>query len=230
MNNLCVVARYHEDINWLKEVKCDHLIYNKGDDFPFEFDKIDIPNIGREAETYIRACAEFYDKFSHYDYVFFLQGHPFDSNHDIIDDINNFIPTDKIMPMSDLPRNFRNFKNDFAHGYDLAVINKLLGGNLFDNGDVYLEGAIKCHLLCYILKIHNTDAEWWCGNAQYAVHTSKILNKSLKWWRDTLKVAHFVEYNTPESLGHVCEFLWPKIFEYSDYLDDCLKGKFRGKI
>lgn len=49
---LVVIARYDEDLDWVKNLKECVLIYNKGNDFPYDFPRIDVPNKGREAETY----------------------------------------------------------------------------------------------------------------------------------------------------------------------------------
>jgi Protein of unknown function (DUF3431) len=64
---LAVIAKFKEDVSWVKELSCPYKIYDK--------DK-DIPNVGREAETYLRYIIEHYDNLP--DHVVFLQGHPFD--------------------------------------------------------------------------------------------------------------------------------------------------------
>lgn len=230
MRNLAIIARYHEDISWVDNLNCEYVIYNKGNDFPFPYEKIDIPNQGREAETYIRAAVDLYDRFREYDNIFFVQGHPFDSNPDAVDDINNFNHKDKLVSLSDNERILTGFDQDFAHGKNIAVVDKLTFGKYFANVDQFKEGAIKSNLLAYVLNIHKVPITWWSGNAQYAVPTSKILNKSHKWWKDTLKVVHFYEQHTNESIGHVMEHLWPRIFEYSEYWNYETEGPLKGKI
>jgi hypothetical protein len=66
-NYVAVIAKYKEDISWLTDLKCKYVVYDKSKD---------IPNIGREAETYLRYIIEHYDTLP--EYVMFLQGHPFD--------------------------------------------------------------------------------------------------------------------------------------------------------
>jgi hypothetical protein len=66
-NVLVVIAKYKENVSWVKDLQCAYKIYDK--------DK-DIPNVGREAETYLRYIIENYDNLP--DHVVFLQGHPFD--------------------------------------------------------------------------------------------------------------------------------------------------------
>ena len=69
-----VVAKYKEDISWIKKFKKSKIfIYDKsGEDNGY----INLPNIGREAHTYLTHIIENYDNLS--DYVCFLQGNPFD--------------------------------------------------------------------------------------------------------------------------------------------------------
>ena len=74
---LTIVARYNEDISWTENLPGDVVIYNKGESFPFDMPRIDVKNIGREAETYIRAIVEFYDQLEDFESICFLQGNPF---------------------------------------------------------------------------------------------------------------------------------------------------------
>ena len=69
---MLVVARYNEDIEWTKHVSIPVTIYNKGE--PLE-GSIPLPNIGREAHTYLTYIVENYDSLP--DKVFFTQGNPF---------------------------------------------------------------------------------------------------------------------------------------------------------
>lgn len=64
---IAVIAKYREDISWINELGCPSKIYDKSKD---------IPNVGREAETYLRYIIENYDSLP--DHVSFLQGKPFD--------------------------------------------------------------------------------------------------------------------------------------------------------
>ena len=63
-----VVAKYKEDIAWLSYIPdWKAFIYDKSKD---------IPNVGREAETWIRHIVENYDNLA--EYTVFLQGNPID--------------------------------------------------------------------------------------------------------------------------------------------------------
>jgi hypothetical protein len=64
---IAVIAKYREDTSWINELICPAIVYDKGKN---------IPNVGREAETYLRYIIENYDSLP--DHVVFLQGKPFD--------------------------------------------------------------------------------------------------------------------------------------------------------
>lgn len=69
MSLTIVVAKYKEDISWIDTLNGDYniKIYDKEHDYP---------NVGREAETYLRFILENYDNMP--EYVAFVQGNPFD--------------------------------------------------------------------------------------------------------------------------------------------------------
>ena len=84
MNTLeLVVARYHEDLQWVRRVpKRFHVsVYNKGLDAPLlprrrNVEVIPLPNIGREEQSYLRHVVRRYDDLA--DITVFAQGKPFD--------------------------------------------------------------------------------------------------------------------------------------------------------
>lgn len=81
-----VVARYNEDVSWTDQF--DNIIYNKG--VPgCRQNEVMLPNVGREGHTYYTYLYENYDNLP--DYVFFLQGRPFDHNPNMIDDIKAIV-------------------------------------------------------------------------------------------------------------------------------------------
>ena len=59
---LTIIARYNEDIEWTLDLDGDIIIYNKGNDWPWEdIPRVDVENYGREAETFIRSIIECYE-------------------------------------------------------------------------------------------------------------------------------------------------------------------------
>lgn len=77
-----VVARHTEDLAWLRRVPANFRItvYNKGDEMPGA-DRL--PNIGREAHTYLHHLAERHATLA--EVTVFVQGHPFDHAPDLHD-------------------------------------------------------------------------------------------------------------------------------------------------
>lgn len=72
-----VVARYRENPAWLRRIPSSVrlTLYNKGPDMS-DFPAISLPNIGREAHTYLHHIVTRYNSLS--DITVFCQGNPFD--------------------------------------------------------------------------------------------------------------------------------------------------------
>jgi hypothetical protein len=112
-----VVARYNESLDWVAATvppACLVTVYNKGDplaggvpgrpaDFGGGCDVATLPNVGREAHTYLHHIVTHYDDLD--DHTIFLQGHPFDHCPDLANQLRQLPqPT----PMTD---DFRYFAN-----------------------------------------------------------------------------------------------------------------------
>ena len=91
MKTEIVVARYSENLDWLKKIKKSKdikiTVYNKGkDDIDFPF--IKLPNIGRESHTYLYHIINNYDNLA--DQTIFCQGDPISHSPDFINLINKY--------------------------------------------------------------------------------------------------------------------------------------------
>jgi hypothetical protein len=75
-----VIAKYNENISWSHYLPVPVTVYDKSKD---------IPNIGREGETFLRHIVERYDSLS--EKTLFLQGDPFDHSRAITTDIGEII-------------------------------------------------------------------------------------------------------------------------------------------
>ena len=75
-----VVARHREDLAWLRRVPRAFTVtvYDKSGNLP---GAIPLPNIGREAQTYLHHLTERHDSLA--DLTVFVQGHPFDHAPDL---------------------------------------------------------------------------------------------------------------------------------------------------
>ena len=75
-----VVARYREDLAWLRELGLPCVVYNKGSkldlsSLPPETEVVALPNVGREAHTYLTHILARYHGLPRY--TAFVQGDPF---------------------------------------------------------------------------------------------------------------------------------------------------------
>lgn len=76
MNSSIIIARYNENINWIKKLNISSkiIIYNKGANIEYSknLNIINLPNVGRESHTWLHHIYTNYDNLS--DYNVFLQG------------------------------------------------------------------------------------------------------------------------------------------------------------
>ena len=92
-----IVAKYNENVDWINRLRDDFeiIVYNKENNLPLdslEFAKneyyidgikwIDLPNIGREAQTYLFHIIENFGDLR--DLEVFTQGNPFDHSPNFI--------------------------------------------------------------------------------------------------------------------------------------------------
>lgn len=106
-----VIAHYKENLDWLNGLNNDlirHIfVYNKHEKYEINHSKIinkHLPNVGREAHTYLTYCIEYYNQLP--DFVIFLQGTPHHGiNCETINDWINSINT-----------NFANYTQNYKLG------------------------------------------------------------------------------------------------------------------
>jgi len=178
-----VIAKYNEDVSWTNELVCNYKIYDKSKD---------IPNVGREAETYLRYIIENYDSLP--EYVVFLQGRPYDHlkerkirflNKSIaeIDHMNTFIGLNK--PLTEIHNRYTRTREAFIALFD----NPLPPEFTFSPG------------------------------AQYIVHKSCILNRKKEFY-ELIRSVLVNSNNSSVELETNClvcpwtlERMWPYIFD-----------------
>jgi hypothetical protein len=95
-----VVARYNENLNWLKQIPWNYIVYNKGTDLPEQIDnEIKLQNIGREAHSYLTYIVDNYEDLLNF--TIFAQGNPFTHSLEFIRKINDFDGKADFTPLSD---------------------------------------------------------------------------------------------------------------------------------
>ena len=228
--NLNIIARYNENISWIEKLNGDILIYNKGNNFPFDYPRSDIPNIGREAETFIRAIVENYNYIKEYKNIVFLQGHPFDhctnlfekieSNQElgIYESLANY-GARRILPEIE--------KNSFLFDKHLIIFEKLFDKNItkltyntMGTNGIIVDSSKELIEAIYFLDFLNISYKnmsyIWGHGAQYIVKSCAITNKSFEWWNDLLKFFLHCWCNLKnDRLAHYFETFWPLIWTHS---------------
>ena len=228
-NNLFIIARCNEDIQWVEKLPGNIIIYNKGDNFPYGYPKIDLPNIGRESETFVRSIVENYDYLNNVDNLVFLQGNPFDHCPNLFDLINNpEIYNQGVFPLTKAFCKHSSSNFDFIFGKHPLILEKILDvkktvvkiemNNLITNEIYSAENEYYEFIsILDILKIpYNNVESFWATGAQYIVSKELILNKSLEWWSNLLKFIHYCEiYLKWPNLPYILERIWPLIWTHS---------------
>ncbi len=232
---LTIVARYNEDISWTESLPGDVVIYNKGELFPFDMPRVDVKNIGREAETYVRGILDFYDQLESFDSVCFLQGDPFHHCENAFDillkPMKNYFDEKKIehQPIVYLAdEGFSVFcpRDSFVFGthtnmIDLywSEIDKKSYKHISEKKLAYQMDNVKFNMfdMLYILEIMKIPYEGisvpWAYGAMYLVDTKLILCKSKDWWLNFYNfMMYTLEVLESESMPFILERLWSTIF------------------
>lgn len=217
MNILTIIARYQEDLSWVENLDTDVAIYNKGESFHFDYPRIDIENIGRETETFLRAIIEYYDKINDYDAIVFLQGNPLDHCENVVEIINNTEKCDELLMLSDSINTGHLVTSQSFNNKFYWLISYLLGESLANICEDQSLGGYKSAILCECLgiKLDEKIHYEWASGAQYMIPSSFIINRGYDWWENTYNI--FLLYlkvkNTGQEAPYVFEFSWPLLFD-----------------
>jgi hypothetical protein len=184
-----VVARFDEDLSWISDIHFNYKVYNKGK--PINLPCICLPNVGREAKTFLYHIIENYDKLS--EYTVFLQGNPFDHCKDLLE------------ILGDLPSALDQLAF-FSEGcYSLCHRNLCESQDNLAKYKVFPEDFHNAFFKVPLKKFR------YASGAQYIVHRQNILNKPLKFYQ-RMHDALMWDTHEPWSI----ERIWPVIFERND--------------
>jgi hypothetical protein len=190
MEKKLVIAKYNEDVNWIDQIDSEYTIYNKGD--IIEKPTINVENIGRESETYLRYIKDNYNDLP--DIIIFAQGHPFDHCSNFIEQVNSIdLQSKNYAFLSNLVLDASS-----DSGHNISIISELI--------DEFIDS-----------KFDHANTVWKFGaGAQYAVTKDCIIRKPIDWWIK-LHEKH-IEYcykNEIYALNapHAFERIWPLIWE-----------------
>jgi hypothetical protein len=182
-----IVARYNENLDWLNKINFESVIYNKGD---IDSNYINLPNIGREADTYLNYILSNYNNLS--DITVFTQANPFDHCYDFVEKVNT--TTD--------------FNNVVWLGTNWGPVTKNFEGG---PGERPLPLLDICEEL-FQIKFSKDKTFIFSAGAQYMVPKNFILKKSLNWWKNCYIV--FNKYI--ETSPWAYERIWPLIWNYEN--------------
>ena len=193
-----VVAHYTENLNWLRNLPAglQKTVYHKGPDAEKEHKNSPLPNVGREAHTYLHHIVNQYDSLA--EWTIFCQGKPFDHAYDFKKTLREFIAH----PADGCPTGFRWLghlidtddkqghrlfrpwsKNEDGRSLDMAGFHRALFGS--DGPELYT----------FVL------------GAQFAVHRTVILRQSLPFYKHALATA----ITFPDA-AHCFERSWDRVF------------------
>lgn len=195
MNKEIVVSRYNENIDWINGVQTDIniTIYNKGHQ-DINIDRtntkvINVTNIGREGETFLRHIKE------NYDYLFynilFIQGNPFAHYKSFLEVANTKL-TESIFYISDwIPRVTTYSSPDIVNKANNLLTT--MGLNNISNDCTFSAGA------------------------QYLINRNLIKRKPNHWWNQLYE--HYISdlhdfelYKDSSANPWIFERIWPIIY------------------
>ena len=190
-----IVSRYNEDLSWLIPFKDIAIVYNKG---PFHhtlnnFNVINLPNFGRESNTYLNYIIENYNNLA--DYNIFFQGKISDHSPLYIEDYfkeNEFNGYIRYIDINILKKPIKHFGKwkDQRNNNNMRLSNL----TVYD----WLEKFVE-------LKIDHYSDVGVVWGANFSVSKKIIQDKPIEFYKYLLR---FVNYHYNPEEGHFFERSW----------------------
>ena len=199
MEKNIIISRYNEDVSWVKHLDFKYTIYNKGKDDISE-PSIRLPNLGREAQTYLSFIISNYHTLENsYGYCF-LQGRPFD--HKVtLDDINSRTSLD-FMPLGKF------------------VFTETIKGPVNYHFPSGLPISDFCDMLFKTNPFPSKEIRFTLG-AQFCVSGMVIRSRCLQFY----KFIHDMILKKNPIEGHILERIWHVIFNVN--IEDRFTGYYK---
>lgn len=183
-----VVARYTENLDWLSHLsKMNVTVYNKGPPIA-GVPSVSLPNVGREAHTYLFHIVHAYDSLP--EYTAFVQGHPFDHAPDIVPALTEFRGGAR-----------------YTHLGAMIVAHEATCKGSAQYPKVPLRETYET---MYQTPAPDTPVEFVAG-AQFVVHRDAILGHPRAFWERALAYATR-DPGRPDGPAYAFERLWKHVF------------------
>ncbi|AUD04613.1 DUF3431 domain-containing protein [Spirosoma pollinicola] len=206
-----VVAHYTENLNWLRNLPKGLLktIYTKGADPVAEFETIPLPNVGREAHTYLHHIISRYDSLA--EWTVFCQGKSFDHAYDFKKTMYAFVDNPDAISQT-----------GFCWLGHLIDTDDNRGHRLFQPWSKNEDGR-SLDLLGFHRDLFGTDGPelyTFVLGAQFAVHRNVLQQKPISFYKHALAVSS----NFPDA-AHCFERSWDRVFDVVGINPDWLAGR-----
>jgi len=212
MSYKIIVARYNENIEWLKSEMSNCIIYNKGDELNID-NEIFLENVGREAETYLHYIITNYYNLP--DVVVFTQARIED--HKGSNDVNYLLNIKNEALEHNKSRNFSIGDKDWYNNPTWNVLKVKSKWNLKRVSAWWLQDNYKNNKPITFIEWFKNNIDinypypihvYW--NAIFAVKKENITNKPIEYYKKLiLEVNH---HNEPPE-AHFLERSWYYIFD-----------------
>jgi hypothetical protein len=200
MSYKIIVARYNENIEWLKSEMSNCIIYNKGDELNID-NEIFLENVGREAETYLHYIITNYYNLP--DVVVFTQARIED--HKGSNDVNYLLNIKNEALEHNKSQNFHRDENIEMNTWNLTKDGWYMRDNYKNNKPITFIEWFKNNIdINYPYPIH----VYW--NAIFAVKKENITNKPIEYYK---KLILEVKHNSNPPEAHFFERSWYYIFD-----------------
>lgn len=234
-----IIARYNENLDWVENLDGDVLIFNKGENYIWPYEVINVENYGREAETYVNAIIHLFEtkKINKYDELVFLQGNPTEHYNLLFEALKKELPPIKLLcntrshhSTPDFGYIFNNHKviidlmmSKIHKNLQMPEIDNLFKLNFdfyCDDGNVLNLGNEVEETIFFstILGINCKNLNyWWANGAQYFVNKSFITNKKLDWWRELHHLIMYISKDLrSDRIAYTLERIWPLVWLHNN--------------
>lgn len=215
-----IVARYNEKLKWTNTApfnKYKYMVYNKGSNEDFEkknvYKTINLPNLGREAHTYLYHIINNYDNLA--DINVFLPG-SVDTNHKmfkkemyatkIIDYIEKY--KNAVFLSFGKPKNNNILEEFYDFKMDEYVSTTVENKNI-NNETILRKSKYRPYHKWFNNNFGDISVPYFIYHGIFSVNKQDILSKPKKYYENLLKLVD--DHSNPED-GHFFERSWAAIF------------------